>query len=1261
VTPDPGAASACEEDSRDEDNAMTTELAYIRETKTIKIAMINVQKNLKIHTQEMITSSTSTLNQALHPSFCGADIFLVQEPSMNNTADSKTDMLAVWNDLKWSSHINHDNPSKKGGGAVILAAPHLCTTRLQALEPSHSGVNSGLDIVIASVHVRGPSCPGQQSGQPCTCKPEKQLLIASVYRSGHNNHKHNVDVLCDWLKQFKQKSKRYTGALIAGDFNLHIASAGNTGPRTRSANCQKLESALFSLDLGLLNKGDMTRFPQGRQSGASSGSGLDLAITYLPDPTRNIYSKTRIDATSFQDSHTVGPAWHGSDHCPCSLKFIWPFRIKTHKGRDRYRPHLKCPCCNGKGSAAAEAERRVASFLTSHNLLQNHLQSKEFNLSKEEIPDFVVAVDSYLRTNHLNKPSEDALRFDAIGKRVIQEGGIRPWTVDPEEGMTHLANSITQALHVVSKKRHKSDEENRKCQGKGPRSGHKRRPKRRPAAKNIISCSCPTPDPEEPSQRKDFWSKACSDTLSEFISLRKRAIKLRGKKSAVPRNQGPRAHISMSAESAATSREEKVRKAFALAGKKRTLHRQALIKAQRKFWDIHIEEGLNRFTPASALHDVMTLLENGMKRPSRGDALAKSATKRGGITTDREDPTAARQGSEATNLLTEHFANTTVPLADKIALETISRVDERRMAEGRTPFCPDTAKQDRAKAVLKTAQEWYDLERSQGKKLAPTSAAEADPLPSGQVIGKCFTVAEVTAHRGKKRNKAVWHDRIPSELLDAAGPLWNECFATMLSVMLLTGKWVTWWKNARMKHLLKPKARGYVGPIFAGHTRPVSILPSMAKLAGMIMFARLVHETESKDKGTALGEKQFGFRPHRGCPDNLMSHVQAVKQGWRRGYFAVEICRDAVKAFDKVYHKGLLYKLKHNHGIDGPFLRMVASFLKDRKAHTILGDDVGDIFDLHGGVPQGAVPSPLLYIIDVDGQARLCDEKTSPIFGTEVGDASIAYYADDGRIWILLPGPQAANVPDWKTECKKRLSAFQDLLDESTIMAAMDKQRFSTDPSKLQSTAYIPSQWAYKQDIIDALPTLFVEDKEIKIGTSPLKALGLGLDSGLTFEDHINAKIKTAERRLAVLARLKSMPWYADNHTMIFRVYCPWIASLWEYASTSWGTANPKLLQKIDSIERRALAICLGAPTKGSCSRLALLNEAGIHSAQQRRLIKAAATWHKICDSDEKSSNGSMLLSWKRGVDGTSESTWREEVEEAVELCGWIDIQTERV
>ncbi len=68
------------------------------------------------------------------------------------------------------------------------------------------------------------------------------------------------------------------------------------------------------------------------------------------------------------------------------------------------------------------------------------------------------------------------------------------------------------------------------------------------------------------------------------------------------------------------------------------------------------------------------------------------------------------------------------------------------------------------------------------------------------------------------------------------------------------------------------------------------------------------------------------------------------------------------KAFDKVWHLGLKYKILH---LDLPVIleKLLCNFLEDRSARIRIGTHLGASFDLLCGVPQGSVLSPTLFNI----------------------------------------------------------------------------------------------------------------------------------------------------------------------------------------------------------------------------------------------------------------------------------------------------------
>ena len=74
---------------------------------------------------------------------------------------------------------------------------------------------------------------------------------------------------------------------------------------------------------------------------------------------------------------------------------------------------------------------------------------------------------------------------------------------------------------------------------------------------------------------------------------------------------------------------------------------------------------------------------------------------------------------------------------------------------------------------------------------------------------------------------------------------------------------------------------------------------------------------------------------------------------------------DISKAFDRVWHRGLLFKLRE-YGINGNLLNWTSHYLYNRRQKVILQTAESNIEHISAGVPQGSVLGPLLFLVYVN-------------------------------------------------------------------------------------------------------------------------------------------------------------------------------------------------------------------------------------------------------------------------------------------------------
>ena len=194
---------------------------------------------------------------------------------------------------------------------------------------------------------------------------------------------------------------------------------------------------------------------------------------------------------------------------------------------------------------------------------------------------------------------------------------------------------------------------------------------------------------------------------------------------------------------------------------------------------------------------------------------------------------------------------------------------------------------------------------------------------------------------------------------------------------LATGTYPQIWKMANVLPIHKKESRQ-----IKKNYRPISLLPICGKIFEKILFDKIYDHLFDNE---LLSPNQSGFRPGDSTVNQLIAITHQIHVAFEE-YLSTEtraVFLDISKAFDKVWHDGLLHKFESNE-ISGLLLNLIRDLLSERQQRVVLNGKIPTGATLVQVSPQGSVLGPLFFLVyindlvdNISSDAKLFADDTS--------------------------------------------------------------------------------------------------------------------------------------------------------------------------------------------------------------------------------------------------------------------------------------------
>uniref|UniRef100_A0ABD2WNT4 Reverse transcriptase domain-containing protein n=1 Tax=Trichogramma kaykai TaxID=54128 RepID=A0ABD2WNT4_9HYME len=397
------------------------------------------------------------------------------------------------------------------------------------------------------------------------------------------------------------------------------------------------------------------------------------------------------------------------------------------------------------------------------------------------------------------------------------------------------------------------------------------------------------------------------------------------------------------------------------------------------------------------------------------------------------------------------------------------------------------------------------------------------------------------------KTSSAW-DEVPNIILKKLNNLCIRNYTIIFSNCTNNGYYPDIWKTAKLIVINKKPDQ----PTELDNLRPISMLPCISKI-----YERLIKNNILKfnNKHNIIPEHQFGFREGHSTIHAIQKLTADINWEFNRGNMTGAILVDLQKAFDSVWHHGLLFKLIKNN-MDPHLLKLTYNLITNRKFKLTNNDTTNNnkTFTITKGLQQGTVNSPFLF--------NLYTADVTKSYGINKNTTNALTFADDLILYT--------SNNNMKTIEKNLQSIY------NRIVKLYKDWKLKVNPSKCETILFrnnireekhhTQKNWRNFQ-IKDIINNTVIPHKR------QVKYLGIIFDDLLRFNIHVKLQLKKASNAFKTLHNLFYTPHLGSKAKII--CYQCLIRPLLTYGCPIWYNMSVSAMEKLRLFERKILRACL--------------------------------------------------------------------------------------